>query len=210
MNHANYRFSLDVHDTSAQVSLSCKKSDTSRKMIITLSAGGAPYALEEGCYAVFTAKKPDGTVLFDDCIVTGDIVTYAFTEQTANVSGKLDCELRIYSTDEGLITSPRFILIVHDTVLDESEIESSSEFSALTKLMDEALLIINDIETRLANGEFDGTDGESAYQIAVNNGFEGTEEEWLESMKYVLTDEDAAAIVEAVLAGFPMAEEASL
>lgn len=29
----------------------------------------------------------------------------------------------------------------------------------------------------------DGKDGESAYEIAVKNGFEGTEEEWLESLK---------------------------
>ena len=29
----------------------------------------------------------------------------------------------------------------------------------------------------------DGKDGESAYEIAVRNGFEGTEEEWLESLK---------------------------
>ena len=28
-----------------------------------------------------------------------------------------------------------------------------------------------------------GIDGKSAYEIAVDNGFEGTEEEWLESLK---------------------------
>ncbi|MFD1066692.1 hypothetical protein [Oceanobacillus locisalsi] len=28
-----------------------------------------------------------------------------------------------------------------------------------------------------------GADGKSAYEIAVDNGFEGTEEEWLESLK---------------------------
>jgi hypothetical protein len=30
---------------------------------------------------------------------------------------------------------------------------------------------------------FSGGSGESAYEIAVRNGFEGTEEEWLESLK---------------------------
>lgn len=34
-----------------------------------------------------------------------------------------------------------------------------------------------------ASGEFDGLDGKSAYQIAVDNGFEGSEAEWLESLK---------------------------
>ena len=34
----------------------------------------------------------------------------------------------------------------------------------------------------LTNGE-DGINGKSAYQIAIDNGFQGTEEEWLESLK---------------------------
>ena len=32
-------------------------------------------------------------------------------------------------------------------------------------------------------GYVKGLDGKSAYQIAVENGFEGTEEEWLASLK---------------------------
>lgn len=32
-------------------------------------------------------------------------------------------------------------------------------------------------------GGEDGADGKSAYEIAVDNGFEGTEQEWLESLK---------------------------
>lgn len=32
-------------------------------------------------------------------------------------------------------------------------------------------------------GMFDGKDGKSAYEIAVESGFEGTEEEWIESLK---------------------------
>ena len=32
-------------------------------------------------------------------------------------------------------------------------------------------------------GDFDGRDGKSAYEIAVESGYQGTEEEWLESLK---------------------------
>lgn len=35
----------------------------------------------------------------------------------------------------------------------------------------------------------DGTNGKSAYEIAVENGFEGTEEEWLQSLDYEHSDE---------------------
>jgi hypothetical protein len=38
------------------------------------------------------------------------------------------------------------------------------------------------------------------YEIAVKNGFEGTVDEWLESLKYVLTDADKEELVEQVLA----------
>ena len=34
----------------------------------------------------------------------------------------------------------------------------------------------------IAKIELEGVDGKSAYQIAVDNGFLGTEEEWLESL----------------------------
>jgi hypothetical protein len=54
-----------------------------------------------------------------------------------------------------------------------------------------------------------GGAGRSAYEIAVANGFEGTEGEWLESLKappYELTETDKQAIVADVLAALPAAE----
>ena len=57
-------------------------------------------------------------------------------------------------------------------------------------------------------GGIKGEDGKSAYQIAVENGFAGTVEEWLTSLKgvkgdpgndYVLTDTDKAEIANIVI-----------
>ncbi len=57
-------------------------------------------------------------------------------------------------------------------------------------------------------GGIKGEDGKSAYQIAVENGFVGTEAEWLESLKgikgdpgndYVLTDTDKTEIANIVI-----------
>ena len=57
-------------------------------------------------------------------------------------------------------------------------------------------------------GGIQGKDGKSAYQIAVENGFVGTEAEWLESLKgikgdpgndYVLTDTDKSEIANIVI-----------
>lgn len=50
--------------------------------------------------------------------------------------------------------------------------------------------------------------GLSAYEIAVKNGFDGTEEEWLESLKHTtLTDEEKATLTQLVLDALPSAEE---
>lgn len=56
-------------------------------------------------------------------------------------------------------------------------------------------------------GAIKGKDGKSAYQIALDKGFIGTEEEWLESLKgepgedgsdYILTDSDKSEIAEII------------
>lgn len=63
-------------------------------------------------------------------------------------------------------------------------------------------------ETVSGIGAIKGEDGKSAYQIAVENGFEGTEEEWLDSLKgkngtdYILTDVDKSEIADIVTSGF--------
>lgn len=51
-------------------------------------------------------------------------------------------------------------------------------------------------------GGIKGEDGKSAYQIAIENGFIGTESEWLESLKgddYILTDTDKTDIANIVI-----------
>ncbi len=70
-------------------------------------------------------------------------------------------------------------------------------------------LIKNLIDDGLLRGE-QGAPGESAYEIAVHNGYQGTEEEWLNSLKglkgekgdkgdsYILTDADKQEISEQV------------
>ena len=54
---------------------------------------------------------------------------------------------------------------------------------------------------RYIQGEIDLLEllhGQSAYEIALQNGFEGTEQEWLESLMYVPTEEDKAEMLERV------------
>lgn len=55
-----------------------------------------------------------------------------------------------------------------------------------------------------------GADGKSAYELALEHGFKGTEEEWLESLKgddgddYVLTESDKDEIAQMVVDKLPV------
>lgn len=131
MNKAIYRISLDIHDTSSQVSLSVKKGDTARSIHIILTEKGKPYKIAEGCFATLSGKKADGNYLYNDCIIKDNIIIYDFTKQTTPVVGKVDCDINLYNANGDSITSPHFVLIVEDRVYNGEEIESSPEATAL-------------------------------------------------------------------------------
>lgn len=151
---------LDIHQTGKPVTVIVKRGDTGRAIQITLTDGGFPFPFSQDCYAVFTAKKPDGTVLYNNCVIEGDTIEYTFTPQTTSVCGIVRCEVKLYGGDDKLITSPVFLLMVQETVYNEGDtIASSDEVQALTALVSEASSLVQTVETKLENGEFNGPPG---------------------------------------------------
>ena len=57
---------------------------------------------------------------------------------------------------------------------------------------DNAVNALKKLEDGIASGDFHGQNGKSAYQLAVDAGFEGTETQWLESLKGAPGDTTAA------------------
>ena len=140
MNDSITRISLDIHSTSSKDTVNAKRGDTARRIVISLVDGGIPYVISKDCYAVFTAKKPDGNVVYNDCTIENNTIIYKLTEQTVAVEGRVNSEIKLYGADDKLITSPKFTIAVFGTVYDEGdEIESSDEFNALTRLVSEAM-----------------------------------------------------------------------
>lgn len=144
MNASVYRFYLDVHKPHSGVCLDVKRGDAnSRLLLITLSERGVPYRISPDCYAVFTAVKPDGNIVFNHCTIEGNQISYVLTPQTVAVDGRLNCEIKLYGADDTLITSSCFDIIVRPTVYNEGdEIESEQEVDALTHLISEATTVI--------------------------------------------------------------------
>ena len=117
MNYSNYSFTLDLQIHQSQISIPVSLNDTARKLYITFIDGRKPYTIPDGCRAVFVGFKPDGTTLFNDCIIQENkTVIYEFTEQTADVEGIINCEIRLYGEDGKQLTSSQFIMIVDENV----------------------------------------------------------------------------------------------
>jgi hypothetical protein len=153
LNYANYRITLEVQETGSNLILRMKKGDTGRKLYITLTDGGLPYRITPDCFAVFTAVKPDGHIVFNECILEGNTIVYPVKAQTVACCGTVRCEIRVYGADGMLLTSACFTLMVDDTVYTEGDdIESSDDFSALSKLLTELQDLKKELEDLIASG----------------------------------------------------------
>ena len=135
MNYSTYRFTLDIYKTGSQIMLQTKKGSTGRRLLMSLTEGVLPYVIADDCYAVFRANKPDGTIIYNDCIIENNVIVYDVTLQTVAVAGLLECEVTLYDVNGKQITSPNFNIVVEETTQADDDIESSDEFSALTNII---------------------------------------------------------------------------
>lgn len=133
MNMFIHCLSLDIREPMTQAYINVKKGDTARKLIFTFSNYGSAYHISDGCTAVFRAKKPDGTILYNNCSINGNVIEYELTNQTISAEGIVECEVTLYGNDGRQITSPRFNIVVNDTIYADVEVESQNEFTQLTQ-----------------------------------------------------------------------------
>ena len=71
-------------------------------------------------------------------------------------AGTVEAEIKLFKNTGEMITTTRFSFLVVESLLDDETIKASSQYSLLQKAL---------------TGELRGDDGDSAYQIAVKNGF---------------------------------------
>ena len=131
MNHVIYNVSLDIHEIFSQSLIKIRRGDNHVQIRAALCEDGKPYTIADDCTAVFRARKPDGTVIFNECSFEDNSVIYDITSGTTAETGLLECEITLYNGNGKQITSPRFNMRVDERVYSDEEIESTDEFTAL-------------------------------------------------------------------------------
>ncbi len=119
MIYAIYPFTLELQKTLSQISIPVTVKDNKRRFLISLTNGGKPYTITDGCRAAFTGTKADGKILYNDCVIMDNtVIRYDFTEQTTSAPGRIDCQLKLYGEDGEILASPRFTMVVYKPAVD--------------------------------------------------------------------------------------------
>lgn len=147
-----------------------------RDLVINLiDDNGSPLDLTDTTVSIYV-QKPDNTMIYNSCVVSGNQVTATFTLQMMAVSGltKL-CELQIIDTDNHTlkVTLPPLRIIKSNY---DGAIESTDEFSRLAEALNavdsapaaieaveeattEAIAVKNDLIEKRDSGFFNGATG---------------------------------------------------
>lgn len=152
MNYSTFRFTLDLHTMQSQISIPVKYGDTAVSLRISLTDGGVPLAIEDGCRAVFSARKADETTILNNCVIEkNSIIRYDFTEHTATAEGIARCEITLYGANGEALGSPRFVIVVDKRVIGSENVISQSERDAIDSIIILGTEAVANEEERKAN-----------------------------------------------------------
>ena len=171
MNRSIFRFTLNMHNHRSQASISAFRGDTGISLYITLTDGGVPFHISDGCTAILSGTKADGNPLWNRCVIeNNNVIRYDFTEQTATCPGVVNCEITLYGPEGQIITAPKFIIVVDEREINFDEIpESAIELDAIAEVLQsekdrkvaeterkarESMRILDDIDRGIRIDEF--------------------------------------------------------
>lgn len=130
MNSSINRFSLNMHSAQSQISIPVLLGDTGRTFRISLSDGGNPYIIVDGCLAKLSIKRPTGTRLEEFCAIEyNTTIVYNFdqNENTCAVEGIHECDVTLYGLDGAVLTTAMFTMVVSERVITSDDIIVTDE-----------------------------------------------------------------------------------
>ena len=151
MRKVEHRLRLDLLRGGNQGYIRVKRGENgARRLAIALYMHSVPYMADAGTTAVFRAIKPDNKKLFNSATITDNVVTVGLTTQTVAALGTVRCELSIYGTNNELLYSPQFDIIVEDYLYSDTAIESTNEYTDLTEAISKVNNIVSTEAARVA------------------------------------------------------------
>jgi hypothetical protein len=146
--------------------------DTGITLHISLTDGGVPYVISDGCLAKLSIKRPTGTYIEEFCTIRNNaVIEYSFrqNENTCAVEGIHHCDVTLYSPNGERVGGPRFTMVVSEKVVRSDDIFLSNDdytvLNAMVAKEAERQLAENaraDAETNRANAESERVEAESA------------------------------------------------
>lgn len=142
MDYSVFRFTLNMHNHRSQASVSAFRGDTAIRLCITISDGGIAYKIEDGCVAILSGTKADGTKLWNRCAIENNTIIYGFTKATTSCVGVAKCEITLYGPDGNVVTAPKFVIVVDEREVSGDDVNvSESEQTAMDLVISAAALI---------------------------------------------------------------------
>lgn len=110
----------------------------SRKLEVSFMEKEGDNLSLSGKRVTFYAKKPDGTQIYNNCSIEGNVATITLTSQMLSALGILECEFQIFDSNSLLLKVDGLNIIVTSKGDFSEAIESTSEYNALTNALNQA------------------------------------------------------------------------
>ena len=214
MNLSVYRMTLDIRDMDSQLSFSVKQNDTMRRLIISLTDHCKPYTIPEGCYAVFTIKTSQKTVVSEGCQIKDNKIIYDISGVATATVGVSECDIALFGAERETLATPHITMNVFASVLSEyvDEVIKSPEFDTLTALIGQANNAIVQCTAAVSGANTSAENANKAAEDAndlvskINEKLELGEFVGVKGDKgddYILTSEDRTEIARLVISLIP-------
>lgn len=134
-----YPITVDLYKPYPLPIMEAQQNNIGRGALVTLTAQGAVITPTGESIQLY-AKKPDGTISYLACTLTGSQIECDFTNQMLALPGIVQVELQMIggtSGNETEITTPIFCVKVNPSNVDDSAVESQDEFPALVTALAE-------------------------------------------------------------------------
>lgn len=137
IKNAITRITLDMGLPDVQVSVSANHGDINRRWEVTIADSGSPFPLPDRWTVILSGTKPDGTVLYNGCVVDKGKIIYDFASgpQIATATGTFAVQFDIFNEVGELVATPKVWVNIYETIRSMDIVESSDEFTAISQFI---------------------------------------------------------------------------